>query len=328
MSSSSATAPPGRLRRALLHAAAWGGGGTLLLLLLELGVRLAFPGIGAQGTDRALVREQAFGAAHGWVPGATGTVFGQDVTIGPDGFRDHHPPAEADSVLLLFGDSVTFGVGVPAESTFAGRLQRRFPRLRVMNTAAIGYTVRDYRAVAGTLLPHTPRIARAVVVFCLNDFSTDRPLEVRAIPALAFLRSYSRLYIVLKHLLADRSRVYFLHDLGFYTGAAPEARTALADLRALVELLAARGIPVTVMIPPYEYQLRAPQPGHFTPQQMAAGALRDAPCSVADLAPLFLGDPNPAGLFLYGDHMHLSSRGHALAAAALTHLLEAPPARP
>jgi hypothetical protein len=76
-------------------------------------------------------------------------------------------------------------------------------------------------------------------------------------------------------------------------------------------------IPVVVVLPPYEYQLRSRLPEHLLPQRLIRSALEGAPCTVVDLAAAFSAGEDPSTLYLGGDHMHLSARGHARAADTL-----------
>ena len=64
------------MRRILIIAAVSLG----LLVAAEGALRLFVPGINLQGTDRSLLRENAYGASVGLAPNASGTSFGAPVT--------------------------------------------------------------------------------------------------------------------------------------------------------------------------------------------------------------------------------------------------------
>ncbi len=290
----------------------------IILLLAEFIVRLFFPGINFQGTERHLVREHAFGSTFGWQPDATGVSFGTEVRINHEGFRDIGAPATADSTLLLIGDSVLFGVGVEAESTFAGRVQHAHPQWRVINTGAVGYSVHEYADVATTVLRHDPTIRRVLICYSLNDFYGTEPLAVGSNEYLAFFRNYSKLYLWLKNILFDRSKTYFEYDFGYYERGTSEATRAMTELVELVKSIEQSGLPVTVVLIPYEYQVRMKTTSLLLPQEMIRSAMKQNGIPVIDLFDQFAGSGVASReLFLYGDHMHLSSRGHAVVAATL-----------
>jgi lysophospholipase L1-like esterase len=70
------------------------------------------------------------------------------------------PPAAEEQVVLLLGDSFTFGTPLPVEDTYAARLGRLLPGRLVANAGVGGYGIRDERA----LYAERWRRARADVV--------------------------------------------------------------------------------------------------------------------------------------------------------------------
>jgi len=291
----------------------------LVLLVAELIVRLAFPSINFQGTDHRLIRERMFGETFGWNPDATGTVFGREVAIGHDGFRIHAGPAESDTTLLLIGDSVTFGVGVEAESTFAGILQQSRPTLHVVNAGCVGYGVTHYRDVLRSLTGSDQAIRQVFIFYTLNDLYPVQSLGVESNPLFRFFRTNSKLYLLLKNLLFDRSKTYFDYDFGYYRNEAPEVARAMETLTSAVKETEARGIPCAVVILPYEYQLRMRSDSLLFPQHVVKMHLEQHGVQVVDMFPRFAAQTGSSrDFYLYGDHMHLSSRGHRIVA----HLLQ------
>lgn len=290
----------------------------LVLLVAEFLVRLVFPSINFQGTDHRLIRERMFGETFGWNPDATGVVFGQEVTIGHDGFRMQGGPAESDTTLLLIGDSVTFGVGVDADSTFAGILQRTRPGVRVINTGCVGYGVTHYRDVLRALIPSDHTIRQVFIFYSLNDFYPARSLGVESNPFFRFFRTNSKLYLLLKNLLFDRSKTYFDYDFSYYRNEAPEVARAMESLTSTVKETEAQGIPCAVLLLPYEYQLRTRSDSLLFPQHVVKTHLEQRGVHVADIFPRFAGETGSSGdFYLFGDHMHLSSRGHGVVARLL-----------
>ncbi|MBI5474190.1 MAG: SGNH/GDSL hydrolase family protein [Ignavibacteriae bacterium] len=286
----------------------------ILLLLAELFVRLFMPEVKLYGTTRSLIRDPAFGKTYGWAPDATGVCFSTPVQIDHRGFRDLGGPAAADTSLLLIGDSVLFGVGVEAESTFAGMLQHARPRIRVVNSGVVGYSLEDYHEVVDYLLPRDSTIRSAVVCYSLNDFEQNLSRGQTTPPfwnLRGFFRENSKLYVWLKATLFDRSNDFFQHDFNFYAEPSPDLPHILQLLDSLVGKFTAKGIDCKVVLLPYEYQLRKNDPKLLLPQQILSGNLRERNISFVDAYPIFASMNRPSKeFFMFGDHMHLSPQGH------------------
>jgi len=284
----------------------------VVLLLAEFVVRLVAPQILFAGTDRRLMRENAFGSTYGWVPDATGICMGKTVSIGPDGFRNL-PPHTGHASLLLLGDSVTFGPGLEADSTFAGMLQHSRPDIHIMNSAVIGYSLEHYRDVLASLVPRDSTIRQVILCYSLNDYEPTIALGPEPQSFLwhiaSFLREHSTLYLFLKNLFFDRSETYFLHDYAHYRSPGVAATLNLLD--SVVTRAQSGGIPCTVLLLPCEYQLRKRDKRYLLPQQVVTAFCRTRNVAVIDAYHAFTDDGGPStAYFLYGDHMHLSGRGH------------------
>src|SRR5438046_4048559 len=130
------------------------GGAALLLLILELGVRVAMPRVNGQDTDRNLYREHAFGASVGWLPNAHGRSFGVDISTDDSGFRTMDAAADARDTWLFLSDSVTFGVGVPTDQSFAQLVQNRLEAGHEHDWGALGGASPACRSVAEVLIQH------------------------------------------------------------------------------------------------------------------------------------------------------------------------------
>lgn len=315
-------------------------GVAVLLLGLEGAVRLLRPDIQPAGTEASVLLDDAFvdaeGATVGLRPGAEGVANGAAVRVDADGFHVYAGNATApDSAgaWLWLGDSVLFGVGVAADSTLAGRLALRQDTARVLNPGVIGWGPADYRRRLDAALAAGLRPTRVTVLWCLNDALPPRPLAAEDAPtagalaarAKAWLNVHSRLYRLAKDAALDRPARYFEHDRRLYEPLAapgasrPEAPVdrALDELWAIRDTLAARGIPLDVVVAPYEPQLRPG--GTWGPQRALVPLLRGRGVPALDLADAFAeaaGD-DPAALYLWSDGIHFSRRGHAVAAQAV-----------
>jgi lysophospholipase L1-like esterase len=311
----------------------------LVLLLGEGIVRIAMPSVNFVGTDRRLFAP-AGEDGYGNAPGFSGRAFGVEIRIDGEGFRAGRNPAQqatkfTDAVIFV-GDSVSFGVGVPDGRTFVALFAAAHPDFRTINAAVIGYSLEDYVAAVRRLLERPGPAPRHVFLgFCLNDVSPSSKAEILASIAgplastsaqgglvatlNAFLRERSKLYLVLKSLLVDSSRGYYAADAPRYADRETMKR-AFDALEEIKRMLAARDVGFTVLILPYEYQFRAPDPTTaWGPQQAVKSLLERAGIDYVDLASEFAAEAamsqrRLADYYLYNDPMHLSPLGHALVA--------------
>jgi lysophospholipase L1-like esterase len=342
----------GRLRRAGRVVAVNVAVALGLLGLLEGAVRLLLPAVGPAATDAALVADRVFadatGASPGLRPGAEGESHGVRLRVDARGFlryagNDGLPDSTA--AWLLLGDSVAMGLGVPPDSSLAGRLALAADSLRVLNPSLLGYAAADYARVLDALLADPAlRLARVTVLWCLNDVYPEAPvgepghgLRTAAGGLVAALNRHSRLYRALKAAALDRPLAFYRFDRRFYaphaappppdaaadTALAPHLPAALDRLAAMRDRCAAWGIPFAVAVVPYEAQLRPPAPGTVEgerlPQRVLLDGLRARGIPALDLAPALeaAAQGDPAALYLWSDGIHLSARGHAAAAEAI-----------
>jgi lysophospholipase L1-like esterase len=308
----------------------------LILLLFEAGTRLLLPEINFQDSDRSLLRPKAYGDSYGWQPGATGICFGKLVMIDDLGFRKMTAPQSYDASWLVLGDSVTFGVGVDTEDTFVQLLQNNLPNVRLWNTAVIGYDIRNYRDTLDHFTVETetiPRPQRVLLILCLNDvdlnssFEKDlsfRPLDSGYVESLlSFLRRRSKFYMFVKNVAFDRSHAYFQHDLQLYKEAGPGLAESLSILKEMNTSLRARNIEFTIVLSPYEYQLRKKEDQYLVPQKILTTYFQEQGIPYIDAYEYFEragGDGRQ--YFLYGDFAHFSKKGHQVVSNLLRERLQ------
>lgn len=299
----------------------------LFVFILELSVRLFMPQVIPQGTSKQLYRDSVYATSSGLAPGAVGFSNGALVRVDQYGFRATSVPVDSTKKSwLLIGDSVTMGIGVQADSTFAGRLQQKQDSLDVLNAALIGYNVSDYLNVARALIAdgrYGFDIRKVSLFWCLNDIYDNVP--VVEVPggklrhwfsgSLAWLRSKSRLYQLVKGTLFNRPRAYFEFDSRFYNAESPEFLAALDKLDKISAMCEARDIRFEVLLLPYAWQFSDRQT-LFYPQALMEEALRGMDIPVR--RPLQMVKPeHSADLYLFGDGIHFSNRGHKLLAREL-----------
>jgi hypothetical protein len=305
----------------------------------ELAVR-AFSRVDLLGNSKNLFVANAFGRSHGNAPNVEASSFGLTVYTDEHGFRVPKggvpDDARKNEAILILGDSVVFGPAVEEPETLAGLLRARFPAQRIYNSSSIGYSTPDYRNLVEAFVPAHPEIRTVVLIYCLNDVSgssalnidrylnqapqppanlTERIRSFRWISdANDYLRSRSKLYLWVRHRLLHTQTRDWRAVLPLYAHVEDVAASA-DDIAAISAALAARDIPLIVIVSPYEYQLREPtDPETQIPQRMLGELLAKAGVPFIDPRASF--DPREASdqYFLAYDPMHLSALGHRVIA--------------
>jgi lysophospholipase L1-like esterase len=264
------------------------------------------------GNSSNLFSPARYAGSRGNTPNSRAISFGETVYIDKMGFRvpsaDYQYPSNEVYRVVILGDSIAFGPGVPEQKTFVGLLRSAKPDWAIFNTAVIGYDLNDYLNVSKTLLK-TQRYQLAVLVLCLNDVSwvsaklldapkisheaTTNTLQNNA-TAIAQahtnkdlapstiveqLRSLS-IISTANDWLRTHSKLYlYLKDIT----SDPPARYFLADYKEYEDNIDAKldpllkianefrnaDIPLLIVISPYEYQLRGQDQGDSALQQGA-----------------------------------------------------------
>ena len=316
-----------------------------LLLAAEALVRVLAPGVVPAGADDSLFVWTVFADGRaGWRlrPGASGEAYGARVSVTPDGTWAYTAEtATSGPDVLLIGDSVTMGLGIDSDLTFAGRLAA-LPGVRVANPSVPGWATADVRrAVSSRLEARHDSLSQVIVVWCLNDLYPDgQPIPqaaaaeraARAPEAtvgertfqtvrsgargpLAWLDRHSRLYRWARTVPPDASGQTYAFDRALYTDPAHQADRdrAFADIAAIRDTVAAHGLPLLVAVVPEAPQFRT---GDTVPQDTIRARLERLGVRTVDLTPRL-----SARDFLTGDGTHLAASGHAAVARVLHEVL-------
>jgi hypothetical protein len=300
----------------------------LLLGFLEIAIRIVYPAIEPTGTSYNLVADSVYGSSAGLRPLASGLSGGKPFSVDALGFWKY--AAKSDSLQeswLLLGDSVTMGIGVEPDSTFAGRLSNLYPSRYIINPSWIGYSSSDYVNITRSLLfKHQLSnrlmlpIRRVTLFWTLNDVYSHCNV---GLPPGQVVRNYGSwitkwmrehylTYHWLKYLLLDRSKAYFQFDAQFYQRGDSCFTAALEDLKNIKQMCINAGVQFQVILLPYEYQIRQTDSTAYRPQTLISQELDSLHIQWYDLTPRFRDLPgNHRNLYLFGDGIHLSSLGHA-----------------
>lgn len=288
--------------------------------------------------SRELFVFNAFGPSKGNAENIEAMSFGEKVYTDKYGFRipKDYTDKHLDNAVLLLGDSITFGVGVREQDTFAGLLRSKLPNTMVYNTGVVGYNSYDYENVIVHFLPSHPEIIpnlkRVYLIYCLNDLNSDsaalidRELNTKAkkttifdsarhVGSLAglneFLRENSLLYVYLKGLLTDPQMRFYKAEALYYN--ADNDKIFNKNIQPILNIdsaLKARHIPFTVIIAPYEVQLRKTE-ALLEPQKKLSAFFSSHDIDFIDPVPEFLAKGTPSKEFyLFADPMHFSEKGH------------------
>jgi lysophospholipase L1-like esterase len=314
----------------------------LLVVLSEIVARFAFPKITFMHTSAGLFVHNVYGDTFALAKNAQGMSFDAEVFTDRFGFRidpssSQHVAADAPSIIFL-GDSVVFGVGVPARSTFVELLATDLPYFRVLNAAVPGYDFKDYKNFVKTFVrahQQDLRIQYLVLGICLNDLSSASKANINAAHALPtsgldrlvrpihryfpdldhYLRERSKLYLLIKGSTLDVQRFVYLTDAALYRNL-DAVITASRELDELITDLYAAHMRMVTVIFPYEFQLRQDKSDNLYPQAVLRRYFAQHHIPTIDLYEAFMSDMKKeqtvsTDYYLFADTMHFSMLGHA-----------------
>ena len=283
-------------------------------------------------------------------PGVQTRFFDTDVRVSALGLRGPDvAPAAPPGVrrVVVLGDSVAFGQGLPETETVSARLAGALDaegsgRWEVVNAGVPGYDTTAEAQLLARLRPELhPDVV--VVVFSLNDYDiapiyspigilTQRGLDDRT------PRWYDRsAFVVLLRWLFGWTHGSLLYQIAERAHASPEPGARNAGIEQLVERLhrdfyrepvprqwdrmraafvalerAAAGCRLIVAIAPEAFQVERPDPD-LTPQRRVLALCRETGLTCVDLHPAFAA----AGGALFLDTQHPNARGHDVMAKAI-----------
>ncbi|NUP99172.1 MAG: SGNH/GDSL hydrolase family protein, partial [Armatimonadetes bacterium] len=253
------------------------------------------------------------------------------------GWRDEEfgPPGVGRPRLMVLGDSITMGVGVPAEERFSERLEVLRPGLVADNCAASGYELNQLLELSREMLP---RLRPQVVLYavCLNDIRTADIGGLQDIEQRNRQRSG-------RALLELRPLGRFIDNLRLRREAGRPSRTPMrpaeagamrrwedpaerahfqARLTELRGLCLDAGARLAVVVFPYTFQFEAlPGSDLLRPQQYLGAMLGALRLPWFDLLPTMAAASR--AVYLPGDNCHPNSLGNGLAAEAIATWLSA-----
>ena len=299
-----------------------------IILILELIIRF-FNYSNLMGADSKLFNWQ--NGHHYLTPNSSGLVFNTKVYIDKSGYRvPYNSFAYAgDKNVFFVGDSTTFGMGVPEEEIFVGRLRKKFNKINFLNTAVPGYQIKNYEKNLSSL-KKIKDVDKIIYFITLNDvfsssniknFANEKKFEIernnnfwlklKNFQIIRYLnnslRNKSYLYMFLKGKFTDPSKRYFQNVNKFYK---ENEIKVLLDFVKKLNMISKDNLYVITL--PYEYQTRKCNADDLIPQKKIKDLFKNIKINYYDFTEYFCKSDVPEKNFYKFDPMHLSSEGHRL----------------
>ena len=264
--------------------------------------------------------------------------FGQKIYTDKFGFRTSNPNKLNSKIdkekIIIIGDSVAFGPGVKYKETFQGLLSDNFSEYIFINRSVIGHSLDQHLQTANLIKKDHQNINKVYLIYCLNDLSNISSYEiiknsepneidnnwVDKIKKNKFfslineqLRNKSILYMLIKGIVTEPQERYFFSDLKNYS--LDEDKLNINILKEISEIFKEQNIEFTVIVSPYEYQVRNAELNNnlLLPQKLLKEFFEKNQISFIDAYTNFLESGfRSSDLFLPYDPMHLSTAGHKI----------------
>jgi len=318
-------------------------GGVLgILILLELSTRVMCPEINFMGTSSNLFVYKVYGTSYANAKNVVASSLGTTIITDSYGFRidpeyDYRVKQDLPSIIFL-GDSVVFGAGVAAKKTFVELTNQKITNYRIINAAVMGYNVNDYKNIVDYFFSKNKdkfKIKHMILGLCLNDIQTisnsnilnnvpagSKSLKNHLINKLKswyigfdeLLKSHSKLLILLKSYFSDRGRDYFQYEAQAYYSK-QLVKDMMEPLIYLNQVLVRNDILFTIIIQPYEYQLRVQNTYSRYPINVIKNKFDANNIDYLDGYEFFVQEMQTHRLtskefYLFNDAMHFSKEGH------------------
>ena len=295
-----------------------------ILVALEMLSRIVLARVYNRKFDSSLVEERKYGPTAGLKANASGMVWGKAFHTDDMGGRKHTKNKTGKPKTLVIGDSVIEGVGLEDSSTVSNEYNNGngSDQEDVRNISMIGWSTYDYRNVVDHLLGADTSIKRVYLFYCLNDIYGKS--AVKDLPPIAtkgsisavnaFLQEKCATYKLIKLFVYQNSDHYYRYDRAMYEDTA-RVNAAVGDLVHIREVCEANNVRFMVFIVPYRSQLE--HRADNKPQMVLKQALTKYGIRYMDLLGQWPKEGSYSDLFLFGDEIHLSARGHKELARAI-----------
>lgn len=295
-----------------------------ILLFLECLVRISVGGkINYQGSSSNLLKDSVYFDSYGLAPGITGYSHGAKITVNSYGLRGPEVNFNKQKKnILLIGDSVLMGVGLPDSCTISSYFLNSIQdsSYQILNTGVMGYSIYDYLNVLRVWVDKLD-IKCLFLFYCLNDVYRVNKFDQKVIKiqkhrdnliiekTLNFFRCYSKLYLFLKNILFKRGNAYYLYDYRIYKDDKERIREGMGTIQLIQSICKDNGIDFNFVILPYKYQYTNISSDSWYPQNLVKKYLSTSDINIIDLRYVFQNEKDISNFYLYGDPIHFSKLG-------------------
>lgn len=316
----------------------------LMLGLLEIGARIFSNAIFLGDSKHLFDRKNKNYITN--CKSCEATSFGTKIYTNSNGFRVSKSNVVANASnnkekkIVIIGDSLGFGPGVEFKYTFQGLLSRYHSGYQFINRSVTGHSLDQHLETAKRITKNPERIEKVYLIYCLNDISdtsstlikkSSKPINtnfdnkrksqwvylLKKQPFISkinrILRKRSILYLEIKGKFSNPQERYFFQDLKNYSENIKESN--IDKLNEISEILKSNGIKLTVIISPYEYQLRkvSRNINLLLPQKILSNYMEKRKINFINAYQDFNSyQGNSKDLFLPYDPMHFSAEGHKI----------------
>jgi hypothetical protein len=265
------------------------------------------------------------GLSHEHIPNASAKLMGVDIHINSLGFRDDELTAKAENEyrVLVAGQSITFGWGVPKDSTFCELSQNRLNasgdsiHYNFVNTGIGNYNTRlEYLYLKRNLPLVNPDMV--VLHAFLRDAETIPPKSQNVLIANSYLAAY--LYIKIQQAFFFNNKTYktigdyYLNMYSENSEGWKEQQQAFRDIRSLCE---ERRIPLLVVLQPDLNDLSEQSPQEKC-YRIIGDFLSTNSFSYIDMSDIYRAKvSNPRSIWVSVEDSHPNSAGHTVVADEL-----------
>jgi hypothetical protein len=297
----------------------------IFFVVLELLVRImAGDRINYQGSTGHMHKDSVYFDTHGLIPNSCGWSFGAKVSVNSLGLRgDEITLISSKKNILLLGDSILFGVGVPDSCTIAAYLQKTVSDCcyQTLNCGVIGYGLYDYLNVLKVWI-NKIKVDRVVLFYVLNDLYRVHCNDQKAVKLqdhrkfklvegiLNYLRTHSKFYLWLKNGILDRARIYYQFDYKMYHEDTTRVAQGIDIIKKMHWMCQNHSATFNIFMLPYRYQYKSESiEKPWLPQDEIVHLLSGLCIRCSDLRFIFADSSDIDTYYLYGDAMHFSKKG-------------------
>ncbi len=303
----------------------------IIILFLEIIVR-AFDLVGLQGYDKNL-----FYSENGVTLSKANTklkIFGKFSKTDINGFRipiNNYDFDKNKESILIFGDSVSFGVGIEEKNSFIGLTRSEIDK-NLLNSSLSGHNLESYYYLIKKYNEEDKiQFKDAVIFLCLNDiiqfqgiikknskniskkktkFFEKNILDDIAIRINIFFRGKSALFVFLKGLLTNPAKRHYELMSQLY-----ERQENIEDYKNYISNIKnysrQHNINIKFVLLPYAYQIKNNcRENLMKPQKEIRKIFKQKNLKLLDYSSNFCNETEKNKLFLPYDPVHLSLLGH------------------